>query len=734
MEPSTARDSLTDLERHTERLATTVRQLTQARDYWRLLAAEYEALRDDVRQAQKPHKVRDASSAAASPHAALARIRRDFSGQLVDHKTVCELFGARDGQPITRSADQIAGAVERRLDYVQKNVATLQGQVDAAVNRLAAAQVVLQPGAATVDDATLDGGDDDIDDDGEPITDIVEELDDDDNVVSVRLQTPSQSHARVKEVLKQAGIDKLEEDEPGGGESSGGAAPTEGSSATQGPLQQSLPRPQIPPQQQQQQQQQQQLSPQQQPTPPTSPARLKQRKGVSFADDTRPGDHDVSPSTSSSAHVETQPYAAQRLERILRAAKDQETSASASSAVVPADDTEDEAALRREMLEYSMSEIGPIVAQLDIDEGPWEDDDDEGYDDDDSDNDEIYAEDDDDDEEDAFGRSKYSVIDESYRARMRELETKLGVTPLSEAAKNNDKTNGENDSDSDEATGRVREGLGRIRVASTTDAVVDVPPTTRPSLVKKKEAIGAAASKTAEGTPKKVSFAQSLDIAPLAADTAPPQSPPLRATAKGGKSAPPLVEPLSDVVERPSRATPTPSIVSGVAAAAAPAEPARAKKLSRFKMARDGGAAAVTSASGAASTVASQPTEKRSVGPSTLPTGLPKGPNEAPTRFLDQSIYNAPIVPTGPAGQPLAASVVERDTNATTAPPDPSDLDARLLLQATAVDYHRTRNRLIQKQGGFLKASEAAVVPLEEAEGGPRLSKFRAARLAKEFQ
>ena len=88
-------------------------------------------------------------------------------------------------------------------------------------------------------------------------------------------------------------------------------------------------------------------------------------------------------------------------------------------------------------------------------------------------------------------------------------------------------------------------------------------------------------------------------------------------------------------------------------------------------------------------------------------------------------------MPTGPEGKTLAPQVIERDVPLGTAT-QPDDLDPQLLQQEVATEYHRMRNRMIQRQGGFLKEDESEIVPLTEEEGGPKkMSRFKAARLAK---
>jgi unconventional prefoldin RPB5 interactor 1 len=92
----------------------------------------------------------------------------------------------------------------------------------------------------------------------------------------------------------------------------------------------------------------------------------------------------------------------------------------------------------------------------------------------------------------------------------------------------------------------------------------------------------------------------------------------------------------------------------------------------------------------------------------------------------------ARVAPSGPVGKTIASTIVERDVPADEPVLEPDGLDPQLLHQELATEYHRQRNRLIQKQGGFMKEDESEIVPFTEEEGGPKkLSRFKAARLAK---
>lgn len=86
--------------------------------------------------------------------------------------------------------------------------------------------------------------------------------------------------------------------------------------------------------------------------------------------------------------------------------------------------------------------------------------------------------------------------------------------------------------------------------------------------------------------------------------------------------------------------------------------------------------------------------------------------------------------PSGPEGQTLASDILEHEPSSVVKEPD--ELDANLLHQQVTEEYHKMRNRIIGRHGGFLKENTDPIQPLEEEEGGPkRVSRFRAARLAK---
>ena len=528
----TAKDSLIDLERHRRRLEENINELQNALRHWRTWDAEYEALKEEVDAA--------GDDDSADP-AELARIRAEFEGELVNRKEVDDIFGRAP----QRSKDQIINVLDRRIDYVTKSIQSLQKQLETAENKYAAASVISQPDAE--------------DEEGQPMTEIVEELDDDDNVISYKLNQPGQSMPHIREALQKAGVKDLPPEE----EHASSSRVTEPPPAQEdAPSAKSRPQP-----------------PGNSSSRPSSakstPApKMEAKKVVSFSDDTNPAGE---PEAQKS-------WAAERVEDIMRKAKDQEN-LSKQKPVIPDDEDSDDAALRQEMLKYSMGELGAVVAELQLEEGSDDDDEDDwDY------SDEGFDEEEDDDEEDKWGRSTGGIVTDKYRRRMLELEEKLGIKSRFTAAREAEAAATKADPDKDYESGSDDERIGRIvvnRDAAPPSSASQAPP--QKPATKSKQANGGGAEK------KGVRFADNLDIAP---DSRPPPTAPT-IVERG-----PIVEPLSDVVEH-----------SG---SAKPAKAKSSRKPSRFKKVREETAQAV-----------------------------PKGPLDLPVRFLDQDRPTAPTGPDG---------------------------------------------------------------------------------------
>lgn len=462
---SSYNEPLDDVEKHRLLLEDNMNQLRKALQHWQTWDAEYEALKEEVEAIPDEQ---------AHEHEHLREVHDTFEGELLVGKELDEIFGQQQ-----RSKLSIINVLDRRIDYVSKNVQSLRAQVEAAEDKYDTAALLAQSNAA--------------DEDGPPITDIIEELDEDDNVVSYRLHNPGAALPQIKDALEKAGVDGLRGDtkkeEPQSriveevDDSPAGDAPNVVAPATK------------------------------QPESSTSAA---PKKSVAFTPDTKVDDEPV-PVMSRQA---------KRIEQIMKTAKEQEKQA-AEPPVIPDDEDADDAELRRQMLKYGMGEVGAVVAELQLED----EDDDEGYHDD-MWYDEEEMDDDDDDDEDKYGRSTGRIVTDSYKHRMLELEQQLGIK--SRFTSEDAQQDADSDSDSNE------EGIGRVVIgAGPSTASSKAPAALSKSIVKDK-------SLDKSDGKKGVRFAQELDIAPEK-EAAP---------GSGIVEKPDIVEPLGDIVERSSAPKP----------------------------------------------------------------------------------------------------------------------------------------------------------------------------------
>lgn len=585
------KDLLSDLDKHIQNLQARVTQYHASLTHWQKWYLEYSTLHEEVEQLPKDAVARKE----------LARIKRDWDGEIITKKEVNEIFGKND----VKDPDAILGVLSRRLDYVERNIEQLQKLLSDDETKLSAAVVVANPDPGTDEETGL------------PLTGIIEELDDDDNVVSYRLQTGAEAGSKIADALMEAGIGDIAQDEAELEKVN--AATKENQPTTVSPP---VAEPQPSAEATRPKGLKKRVSfadepstasvPDAEPSFPTT-----EKKRVSFADDTKPGHRAAKPPKAAISKE------AQRVEELMRTARESEAM-DMSQAVIPDNESVADSALRRDMLNY-MQEINPVVAELEILDV---DDDDDGSEWDDS---EWEATDMDTDDEDELGRSQHSVISDDYIQRMKELEQRL----KSQSA----------------FAGPVSAG--------------PAPPT---SIVKSKSPTAAPKE------PKSVKFASKLDIAE--------EKPRLQA---------PKASPIRDIVENDSPDDEE--------------EEEQPKRVSRFKKER-----VAAAKSGAASS-------------------LPPGPLQIRSKIIDDTPAVEVAEPAPPEGQTLASSIVERKPKA--APREPDDMDDVLLYQAASVEYNRLRNRMIQQQGGFLKVEEQPTLPPDEGEiGAPRVSKFKAARMA----
>ncbi|KAM0504339.1 hypothetical protein ACHAP8_002746 [Fusarium lateritium] len=515
---------VSDIEKQQTKLEDDISKLQGALKHWQTWDAEYEMLKEEV------------LAVCESGENELKTIHAGFEGELLKDRELDEIFGERT----QRSAQQILNILDRRTDYVVKNIENLQKQISVAEDKL----TELQP------DFTQD--------DGLPITEIIEELDDDDNVVSYKLNQPDSALPQIQQALEKAGVKDLENDDS--------SSPAENSKEKES-VPKTEPAPVVP------------KLPTKQSLPQSTDVQTtilapSASKGVSFAEDTKMQD---GPKPQASRN-------AKRVEEIMNHAKEQEKITN-EQAHIPEDEDEEDAELRRQMLEYS-GEVGAVVAELQLEEGDSDDYEYEEY------SDEGF-EDDDGEQEDKYGRYTGRVVTEDYRQRMLELEQKLGIkSRFTERPEDKDA-----EASSDEEDGNKEEGVGRIVVkptsstatpASQASASASKPAPTK-SNIKEKQPESA-------NSKKGVRFASSLDIA----QESEPTSLPVREAPSEEKE--PIVEPLNDIVERSTSKTSDTTNTKST------------RKQSRFKKARD---------------------------------TVPPGPLDVPATFIDQDRPTAPTGPDG---------------------------------------------------------------------------------------
>ena len=335
-----------------------------------------------------------------------------------------------------------------------------------------------------------------------------------------------------------------------------------------------------------------------------------------------------------------------------------------TSPVIPEKEAPEDAALRRQMLQYNMNELSAVVAEIDLDEQgstpPYS-----------SDEDDAYGDSSTDGEEDEYGRTNV-VFSEDYIKEMQALEKRLNASVIQNvgpALK------------SEDSSLEVHENPSNPRKPTASTS-----PTTPPI--------------------KEVRFASKLIIQ---------EAPNVNSSSKKSAEA-----------------------ADEAAAANSLRKDDSQKKMSRFKSSRNNGVTPSPSSDKptgpTASTTSTGPVVdkiiERPVG-TTASTSIPRFPPA-----LASSRASRPT-PSGPPGRPHASSIIERPytptVNPDTPPQEPDEFDPALLQQQAVMAYHQQRNRLIHKQGGFLRQEDEAEVPVDEngEEQGRKVSRFKAARLGK---
>lgn len=583
---------LTEIERQRRLLEENVQKLRQSLKHWQIWEAEYEGLKEEL--------------VATGPEELTVEVVTDicksYDAALVTEKEIRDLAGQAGPESPPRRRAQILGQISRRQEYVQRNIETISRQFFVAEGKLEEFAFASVTASGIYGDGI--GGDDDDDEEGAgglPLSEIHEELDEDGNVIRGEVRRPEETTGKVLERLRMAGLSEKDLGESGSKvEEVKPAAPTSPTSPTQrSPAIKAMTagsgsakdvavsdsegreRPTI-------RKKSVSFSADTKEAP-EKPRRDsdENRKSVSFADKVavaRAADPPDNRSVSFSTAVEEIPAQtdagdspSQTLpsdqvpintdsdsQKDLRAyfkpgekvfELDDEAETTKPHIVMPAEESEEDAALRREMLNYHLNEVNNVVATMELDDPDDDEHDDSEYTTSEyQDEDTPYTSglsDSDVEDEDEFGRSKRPAVTDAYRDEMEALKARL-IGNLGKVALP-DEVDG-NDADVELDPADARRLVIREKPSATTSDTSD-------------------SEKTATAKSKKrVSFAEELDVAK------PPSSPPQKAATK-------------PVVKNDTVAPAIAPIVAGVterATAASPSLPTALppQKLSRFKQAR----------------------------------------------------------------------------------------------------------------------------------------------------
>ncbi|KAL8905943.1 MAG: hypothetical protein Q9207_002324 [Kuettlingeria erythrocarpa] len=681
-------------DRQRQRIEENIEKLQKSISVWQKWEAEYEGLREELQKI-----------GSNAPSSTLEDVGRQFHAELLNQKEINLLL--RDDKKQPRTSEQVIGLLSRRLEYVHNNIKSLLGFLRAEEEQLPVSQaLVTDPQEAK---------------EGFPLMDIKEHLDEEGNVISSSMTPASEAAPYIVEALRKAGVtgsqtpreDKAPEwtSESMSDERSVLDVPEASPSAL-------TPGYHISPQ----------FSPDQTTSPSTSESEAKgdgrkaarRRKSVTFADGTkqapptstqpRPardvqaakaastarrikaevkGSIDALKKVYDAGFINEEVFDRFRKEYVDRmdnmpstTPKQSQVQPGASTnqqhherdvipekfePVVPSDESPENAALRREMIRYNMNEVGAVVAQMDLDNEDYDDSVSPEY----STEESGHRGSSDEDEND-WGLNTRTALTSDYVKEMQALEKKL-------------KNVSEQIAEPKPTIEALLQAEQELMVGPDGDQVKQSSGHT--SIAKEKKA---------------VRFAQDLSV-----QERPPS--PRHDTRKAPKLKRGSTPVNADIIERPVA-------TNGMLNATMPQT---SKRMSRFRTTRSAQApqAAVARKSSHLQVTASNGNQAKTPSlPAFTPPATPKS------------------TPAGPLGQTHAPTVVERPYSGDVVTIDvsePDELDASLMRRELTMDYHRTRNRMIQRQGGFLindEGKEEEEGPLVD-ENGRKVSRFKAARL-----
>ncbi|KAF2153342.1 hypothetical protein K461DRAFT_293610 [Myriangium duriaei CBS 260.36] len=397
-----ATDIVASVEARRAQLEASLTKLQTALQHWRTWDVEYEGLKEELGELDE---------SAGSDE--IIRIADDFGGELLTKKEIDEITGI-DKRDV-RKPQYIVRLIEKRQDYVQQNINTITKQITSLDHNLEGLDDTVKPADPKAEPPL-------------PISEIIEELDDEDNVVSSKIQHPEEVTAKLVETLRQAGVTNLEngtpneqppkrppsntaEVSPAKGTITVAENDGPGESAVNGDISS--------------------------PVAGTSPASDKRINASTPEEPHRPRSEAVPTSVRQSNPEGSRPLTESLINGTFRPGQrvieiDDDDEILASGAILPQDESPEDAQLRREMLQYHLNEVGNVVAEIDLLEGDSDDD----FTDELADMDDVSVNSDLSEDEDEHGRNLGSVITEDYRREMKDLEKKLNGRLMTNAGPN----------------------------------------------------------------------------------------------------------------------------------------------------------------------------------------------------------------------------------------------------------------------------------------------------------
>ena len=372
---------MTSVELSRQKLELNMEQLRRSLQHWRASELEYEELREEI-ETLRPNATRED----------MLEIGSTLDGNALAGKEITNLLGPPQSQ---RSQDQVVSLISRRIEYVQRNIMSVSRQL-----------ARLEGGTVDEPIATKHNGGEE---EGLPLTEIFEELDDKGNVVSSQVSHPGDVTPEIIHSLEKAGVHqnndvelKEHDQKKSGYETNANEVSRARSVSNAG-----------------------------------SESSNGRKKSVAFATGTKEESiEEKSGPTKFVRSFQGAPSAQSRIaelakgsfsdsERVIEVGEDDRPIGVKGPEITKEDSLED-ASLRREMLNYTMNEIGSVVAEIDLEE---EDDDSE------SDGFEHFSETSS-DAEDEHGMSRTQGIGGKYRREMLELENNLNSRMLHNAGPN----------------------------------------------------------------------------------------------------------------------------------------------------------------------------------------------------------------------------------------------------------------------------------------------------------